>query len=66
MFYWIISSPFISFFIMLVWAALFGDTIVIYQEKNMIEEYLIINQVYIALVLLIYLKKWVTPNPSKE
>jgi len=51
---------------MLVWAALFGDTIVIYQEKNMIEEYLIINQVYIALVLLIYLKKWVTPNPSKE
>jgi len=66
MFYWIISSPFVSFFIMLVWAALFGDTLVVYQENNMIEEYLIINQVYIALVLLAHLKKWVSPTPSKE
>jgi len=49
-----------------VWAALFGDTLVVYQENNMIEEYLIINQVYIALVLLAHLKKWVSPTPSKE
>jgi hypothetical protein len=67
MFYWIISSPFISFFIMLVWAATLGDTVAyFYENKNMFDEYLIINQVYIILILLIRLKSKIVGSSTKN
>ena len=35
------SIPFIAYFIALLWTAFFGDTIVYWYEKNMLEEYVI-------------------------
>lgn len=38
--YHIIASPFIGFGMTLIWAVLFGDSIVIIKEKNMMEEWI--------------------------
>lgn len=48
----ILSSPFVGFFLMLIFAATLGDVIVIGEEKNVKEEYAIITAIYAFLVIL--------------
>lgn len=48
-------APFISYFMMLLWAALIGDTFG--TEDGMFTEWVICIQIYIAIVLLYNLKK---------
>jgi len=44
-----IFTPGASFFIMLIWAATFGETIeYLIPGKNMLEEYILINQLWLA------------------
>lgn len=49
-------APFLSYFMMLLWAALIGDTFGI-EENNMFTEWVICVQIYVAIVLLYNLKK---------
>ena len=46
-----------AFFMVLVWAGAFGDTVYFLQEDNMIEEWIICIQIYISVILLNQLKK---------
>ena len=46
------ASPFIGFFLMLLWAVLFGDTIVYWYEKNMLEEWVICVVLYLVSMVL--------------
>ena len=44
-----IFAPGASFFIMLIWAATFGETIeYLIPGKNMLEEYILINQLWLT------------------
>lgn len=44
-----IFTPMVSFFIMLIWAATFGETIeYLIPGKNMLEEYILINQLWLT------------------
>lgn len=49
-------APFISYFMMLLWAALIGDTFGL-EEDDMFVEWVICIQIYVAMVLLYNLKK---------
>jgi len=49
-------TPFLSYFMMLLWAALIGDTFDI-EEDSMFTEWVICMQIYVAMVLLYNLKK---------
>jgi len=54
----IVTAPFASFFMMLLWAGLFGETFTHnVNEKNMFEEYIICIQMYFFIVILYKLKK---------
>jgi len=53
----IFLSPFSAFFMAMLWAATFGDTVVFWQEKNMLEEFVICIQIYFGAVLIYKLKK---------
>ena len=53
----IFLSPMAAFFMVLVWAGAFGDTVYFLQEDNMIEEWIICIQIYISVILLNQLKK---------
>lgn len=46
-----------AFFMVLIWASAFGDTIYFFREDNMIEEWIICIQIYIIIVLLTQLRK---------
>jgi hypothetical protein len=49
-------TPFLSYFMMLLWAALIGDTFDV-EEDSMLTEWVICMQIYVAMVLLYNLKK---------
>ena len=53
----IVLSPMAAFFMVLIWASAFGDTIYFFREDNMIEEWIICIQIYIIIVLLTQLRK---------
>jgi len=57
----IVLAPMASFFMILLWAALFGNTIG--EEKSMFEEWLVCIPLYLILVLLI---KWRKKRFTKE
>lgn len=52
----IMISPFSAFFMAMLWAAMFGDTIVYWKEKSMIEEFVVCIQIYFGMVLIYKLK----------
>lgn len=51
-----------AFFMVLIWAAAFGDTLVVLEEDNMIEEWIICIQIYIFIVVLQMFRKKVNKN----
>jgi len=53
----IFASPMVAFFMILIWAALFGDTVFFLIENNMIEEWIICIQIYISIMLLVKFKR---------
>lgn len=46
-----------AFFMVLIWAGAFGDTVYFLHENNMMEEWIICIQIYISVILLNQLKK---------
>ena len=46
------SIPFVAYFITLLWATIFGDTIVYWYKNNMLEEYVI--SCVLTLVFMVY------------
>jgi len=50
-------TPFIAYFITMLWVALFGDTIVYWYEKNMLEEYVISCVLTLVFMLLYYSRR---------
>ena len=52
----ITMTPFLSYFMMLLWAALIGYTFDV-EEDSMLTEWVICMQIYVAMVLLYNLKK---------
>ena len=53
----IFLSPMAAFFMVLIWAGAFGDTVYFLHENNMMEEWIICIQIYISVILLNQLKK---------
>ena len=54
-----IMAPFGSWFIMLAWAASFGNIIHYFELKNsMLEEYVITIQVWLFVCIILDIKKW--------
>jgi hypothetical protein len=53
----IFASPAAAFFMILIWAAIFGDTVFFLVEDNMIEEWIICIQIYISIMLLVKFKR---------
>ena len=54
-----IMAPFGSWFIMLVWAAVIGNIIDFFEPPNlMLEEYILITQVWIFVCIMIDIKKF--------
>lgn len=48
----IMFAPFASFFMMLVWASLIGDTFVHWHENNMLEEWIICILIWVIGVVI--------------
>ena len=47
----------VAFFMVLLWAASFGDTFYFFEENNMIEEWLICIQIYVIVIVSMQFKK---------
>ena len=41
----------------MLWAAIFGDTVILWYEKNMLEEFVMCVQIYLGAVFIYKLKK---------
>lgn len=62
----IILSPMVGYFMMLVWAAAFGNVCDTLSENTMMEEWLICVQLYIMIVLGIMLKRKISSDKELE
>ena len=51
-----ILSPFAAFFMTLFWAVMFNDTIVLIEEKNMIEEWILCIILYMLSAIVFRIK----------
>ena len=53
----IFAAPMVAYFMALVWAAMFGDSVTYLIDNSMIEEWLLCMQIYIVIILLKQVKK---------
>ena len=56
----IIAAPMVAYFMALIWAAMFGDSVTYLIDNSMIEEWLLCMQIYIVIILLKQFKKKVS------
>jgi hypothetical protein len=62
-----LMTPFGGWFLMLVWAATFGESVSYFTPgKNMLDEYLIVCQIWFFVCIVLDLKKKTYTNEDKE